>query len=139
VVDAGKSDDSEDCMKRAYYALGRLKSGELNKTESAFAKYLEERRIVGDILWWRFEAIKLKLADGCFYSPDFAVIDAAHQLILYEVKGKTRKTRADGTKYDAAFAQDDSRVKIKLAADTFPFVMRMVYPATGGGWNEEEF
>lgn len=126
-------------MKRGYYALGRLKPGEMNKTETAFAKHLEERRIVGEILWWKFEAIKLRLADGCFLTMDFAVVDAARQLVLYDVKGKMRKTRANGTKYDAAFAQDDSKVKIKLAADMYPFVMRMVYPATGGGWNEDEF
>ena len=92
---------------------------------------------MGDLLWWKFEPIKLRLADGCFYTPDFMALTHTRLIVLYEVKGKTRKTRADGTKYDAAFSQDDSKIKIKVAAAEFPFEMRMVYPMTGGGWNED--
>jgi hypothetical protein len=126
-------------MSKQYRALGRLKSGEMNKTESAYAKHLEERRLVGEVAWWRFEAIKLRIADGCFYSGDFAVMLADRQMEIHEVKGKTRKTSSQGAKYDAAYAQDDSLVKIKAAAEMYPFVFRLMYPRTGGGWNEKEF
>jgi hypothetical protein len=36
------------------------------------------------------------------------------------------------------FSQDDSKVKIKVAAQQFPFVFKLVFPATGVGWHETE-
>ena len=60
--------------KGAMYALGRLKTGEMNKTESAYAEYLEQQKRQGLILWYRFEGVKLRLADKTFYTPDFAVM-----------------------------------------------------------------
>ena len=79
------------------------------------------------ILWFRFEGIKLRLADNTFYTPDFAVMRADGQLECHEVKG---------------FWQDDARVKIKVAADQYPFRFIAVTvrdKKDGGGWNVEEF
>ena len=87
-------------------ALGHLKPGTMNKTEAAYAQRLELLRRAGEILWWEFEAVKLKLAPDTFYSPDFAVMSADHVLEMHEVKG---------------FWRDDARVKIKVAAELFPF------------------
>lgn len=61
-------------MKRQLQALGRLKTGQMNKTESAYSQHLEMRKHAGEIAWYRFEGIKLRLADNTFYTPDFAVM-----------------------------------------------------------------
>jgi len=109
------------------YALGRLKAGQRNKTESAYEKYLEERRIAGEVVWYKFEGIKVRLADSTFYTPDFAVMLANGQIELHEVKG---------------FWQDDARVKIKVAADMYPFrfiAIKAKAKKHGGGWEIEEF
>jgi len=113
-------------MNRSF-AAGRLKTGQMNKTEAAYAEYLKQLQAVGGILWHKFEGVKLRLADNTFYSPDFAVMQADGQLEMHEVKG---------------FWQDDARVKIKVAADMYPFKFVALKPRAkkhGGGWEVEEF
>ncbi len=109
-----------------HQALGRLKAGQMNKTEEAYAKDLELRRSAGEVAWFKFEGVKLRLADSTFYSPDFAVMLANGQIEMHEVKG---------------FWQDDARVKIKVASELYPFRFVAVRPRAkknGGGWEVEE-
>ncbi len=58
------------------FALGRLKVGTLNKTEAAYRDLLRDAQTLGDIQWYRFEGLKLRLADNTFYTPDFVVMAA---------------------------------------------------------------
>lgn len=109
--------------KARYYALGRLPAGKMNKTEAAYDKHLWELRYAGEILWHKFEGIKLRLADNTFYTCDFAVLPKSGFLELHEVKG---------------FWLDKSRVKTKVAADMYPFKFIAVKKAKGG-WQVEEF
>lgn len=113
--------------KRALQALGRLKTGTMNKTEAAYAATLDARRHAGEVAWFKFEGIKLRLADNTFYTPDFSVMLANGALEMHEVKG---------------FWQDDARAKIKIAADLYPMrfvAVRAKSKKEGGGWTEEEF
>lgn len=92
-----------------------------------YCQHLELRKRAGEIVWYRFEGIKLRLADNTFYTPDFAVMLATGEMELHEVKG---------------FWTDDARVKTKVAADQYPFriIGVTVKPKkAGGGWNIEEF
>lgn len=118
-------------MKRkaggGHLALGRLKAGKMNQTEAAYAEHLRALQHAGEILWFRFEGIKLRLADNTFYTPDLAVLAADGVMELHEVKG---------------FWQDDARAKIKIAADQYPFrfiAVRVRPKKDGGGWAVEEF
>ncbi|RQT08933.1 DUF1064 domain-containing protein [Burkholderia contaminans] len=113
--------------KRRMQALGRLKVGAMNQTEHRYAGHLEARKRAGEVAWYRFEGVKLRLADNTFYTPDFAVMLADGQLEAHEVKGHW---------------QDDARVKIKVAAEMYPFRFIAVKPRAardGGGWHQEEF
>lgn len=47
-------------MRKQIQALGRLKTGQMNKTESAYCQHLELRKRAGEIAWYRFEGIKLR-------------------------------------------------------------------------------
>jgi len=99
----------------------------MNKSEQAYAAYLDAQKFAGFILWWKFEGVKLRLADNTFYTPDFAVMTADRGLELHEVKG---------------FWRDDARVKIKVAADLYPFQFIAVTARAkraGGGWTRELF
>ena len=87
-------------------ALGRLKDREMNKTERAYSQHLELLKASGDVLWWEFEAIRLRLADNTTYTPDFFVMASNGQLEVHEIKG---------------YAMDDSMVKLKVADEIFPF------------------
>lgn len=114
-------------MRAGLQALGRLKTGVMNKTEEAYSRHLDARKADGDIPWWAFEAIKIRLADNTFYTPDFMVLRADGALECHEVKG---------------FWQDDARVKIKVAAALFParfIAVKAEAKIRGGGWIVEEF
>jgi hypothetical protein len=113
--------------QKAFYAQGRLKPGAMNKGEAVYAGHLELLKRAGDVLWYRFEGLKLRLADNTFYTPDFAVLGADLVLECHEVKG---------------FWQDDARAKIKIAADLYPFRFKALKARAkkhGGGWEEEDF
>lgn len=108
-------------------ALGRMKSGSMNQTEKDYAALLEQRRIAGEVSWYRFEGLKFRLANNTFYTPDFAVMLSSGQLEAHEVKG---------------FWQDDARAKIKIAADMYPLqfiAVQKELKKNGGGWKTEEF
>jgi hypothetical protein len=111
----------------SFLALGRLPVGAMNKTEAAYESVLRDAQTLGDIHWYLFEGLKLRLADNCFYTPDFIVLARDDVLECHEVKG---------------FWTDDARVKIKVAAQRFPFRFKAVQALAkkhGGGWSEELF
>jgi len=110
-----------------YFALGRLKTGELNKTEADYRAVLELRQHAGEVLWFRFEGLKLRLADNTFYTPDFAVMAGDGVMECHEVKGHW---------------QEDARVKIKVAAALYPFrfiAVKRALKRDGGGFSVEQF
>ena len=110
---------------RGRWRKGGQRSG-MNRTEAAYAAHLELRKRALEIVWYGFEAVKYKLADNTFYTPDFLVMTAEGFIEAHEVKG---------------FWEDDARVKIKVAAELFPvrFVaVRPVAKKRGGGWTTEE-
>lgn len=112
---------------KAFYAQGRLKPGQMNKSEAKYAERLEALKLSGKVIWYRFEGLKLRLADNTFYTPDFAVITADMVLECHEVKG---------------FWQDDARAKIKIAAEMYPFrfkAFKAEAKKRGGGYVEEDF
>jgi len=105
----------------------RRKPGEMNKTEQAYADHLEALRIGGEVVAWTFDALKLRLADNTFYTPDFLVQKPDDTLEVHEVKGHW---------------EDDARVKMKVAASLFPFrflAMKPLAKKHGGGWEVETF
>lgn len=110
-------------MKPAMLALGRLKAGTMNKTEAEYARFLDTLIACGDVIWWKFEGYKLRLADSTFYSPDFAVMRSDSTLEMHEVKGHWT---------------DDARVKIKVAASLYPHPF-LAIQKVGKAWKTERF
>jgi hypothetical protein len=104
-------------------AKGEIPKRDKNKTESAYGNYLEALKHAGAVLWYEFEGIKLRLADNTYYTPDYAVIAADGVMEMHEVKG---------------FWRDDARVKIKVAADIYPFRFMAIKKAKDG-WEREIF
>lgn len=101
----------------------------MNSWERLYAQELESRRMAGEILWWGYEAIKLRLADATFYSPDFAVLglqlpDPSPVLQFVEIKG---------------FLREDAAIKFKVAAAAFPWarftMLRKRRAKEGAGWD----
>lgn len=78
----------------------------MNKLETQYAEYLEGLKQEGVILWYEYEAIKLRLAKNTTWTPDFFVMKSDGTLEVHECKGVWHS---------------DARVKIKVAAEHFPF------------------
>lgn len=95
----------------------------MNKLEARYAGELGAMLSRMEIEWFAFEAVKLRLADKTFYTPDFFVMNKAGELECHEVKG---------------FWEDDARVKIKCAAEKFPFKFVAKSYSAKSGWKEEE-
>ena len=120
-----------NALKRMY-ALGRMKAGEMNKTEKEFAHYLQKQLDEHKIFSFAFEPVTLKLAKDLRYTPDFMVHEIDGSITYYEVKG---------------FWRDDALAKIKMASEKFP-LFRFVsvkkrtvkdQKATGNAWDFREF
>ena len=82
------------------------KQRKMNKTEARYEQLLEGRRLAGELRRYDYEALTLRLAHDCRYTPDFFVIAADGRIELHEVKG--------------AHIWEDSKIKIKVAAAQFP-------------------
>lgn len=105
----------------------RRERGTMNKTEARYADRLEQMKAAGEILWYDFDVITFRLAKKCTYTPDFLVMLSDGTLECHECKG---------------FWADDAKVKIKVAADKFPFrfvAMKERAKKHGGGWVTEDF
>lgn len=84
-------------------------------------------KIRDQYLYCEYEPIRLKIARGAHYTPDFITEDHNGKLIAWEVKG---------------FWREAARVRIKVAARLFPWLhfiaVRRRPRSEGGGWNQEE-
>ena len=95
-----------------------------------------EKRYEQDFLWpayqrgeiwdYRFEPLKLRLADNTFYTPDFLVVKVTG-LEIHEIKG--------------SYEREDARVKWKTAAELFPWFQFVVARWLGKkkGWKVEKY
>jgi hypothetical protein len=93
----------------------------MNKTESAYANHLHLLKCAGEIIDWRFEGIKFRLADGAIYTPDF--------LVVYKDRFEIHETKG--------FWREAARVRIKVAADLYPWFPFRAIKLIKGNWVEE--
>ena len=100
----------------------RAKSCGPNKLETRYGQYLTLRKHAGEIMDWRYEAIKLRLAPKTYFTPDFCVWYPDGALEFLEVKG---------------FMRDDAAVKLKTAAVLFPYHRFVLVTWEHGKWNEK--
>jgi len=98
----------------------------LNKTERDWYEKLKQGVLVGLYKQVGVQNVTLKIADRTRYTPDFYVILADDTQVMFEVKG---------------FWRDDARVKIKVAARSFPqfkfIAVQKLKKKQGGGWKQE--
>lgn len=109
-------------------AVGRTARGVMNKTEARYAsEVLDVRKALGEVADYWYESIKLRLADGSWFTVDFFVMLADGRLQAHEVKGHWRTAE---------------RVRIKVAAERYPFLFFSAQrrkKKDGGGWRIESF
>lgn len=117
--------------RQRLFAKGRLPAGEKNRTEQRFEdEWVKPRAQSGEIIWWAFEGITLKLAKDCRLTMDFFIQLASGELQAWDVKGSF------------AIVEGDALVKMRVAAGKFPLRFFMAAPKPkrdGGGWLIKEF
>lgn len=124
-------------MKRIGRGIVR-KSGAMNATEERYAKYLREQQDAGYVAWWGYERVKLVLAPKTTWLPDFCVMRPDGAIEFHDTKGTTSKKRKDGTRVKAPWVEGHAQIKIKVAADKFPFRFFHAY-LVAGVWQYEEY
>lgn len=106
--------------KRRATGRKRMSQDDMNGLERDYAARLESDPTVD---WYKFHPLKLRLAKRTFYEIDFLVLRTSGALEVHEVKG--------------GHWEDDARVKIKVAAEAFPFPF-FVATRHDGAWEIEE-
>ncbi len=97
---------------------------DMNKLEARYAEsYLYPRKLTGEIIDYKFQPLKFRLAKACFYTVDFLVI-CPDQMEIHEVKGHW---------------EDDARVKWKTAAEMFPWFRFVAVQWVRGQWKFEYY
>lgn len=92
--------------------------------ERDFGVMLEHKLRAGAIAAWAYEPMSLRLAPGARYTPDFLVVNNDGTLTLFETKG---------------FWREAGRVRIKVAADRFPWFEFIGVQKAHGSWQYEHF
>lgn len=109
-------------------AAPAAKRPRMNKLESEWAMILEARKRAGEILWYQFEGLRLRLGEGAYFTPDFPVLNANGTLEFLECKG---------------FWREAAKLRIRVAASLYPFwkfyAVRKIKKKDGGGWDIEGF
>ena len=94
----------------------------MNKLEKRYGDYLNQLKMAGEILDYRYEAFSLKIGFNCRYHFDFFVV-TKDEFQIHETKG---------------FMRDDARVKLMGAAASFPWFRFFLVKAQGKGFNISE-
>lgn len=111
----------------------------MNKGEIEYSKHLALKVASNQIQDFKFEPFKLRLADNTFYTPDFVVV-TADGFEIHEVKGGKYKKRTDGSVERSYWCEEDAKIKVKVAAETFWwFKFFIVYPIGNGQWGKDGF
>lgn len=119
----------------------------MNKEERAFAAHLQEELLAGRLRWVsEHEPQRLRLAEKCFYTPDFVALAEDDVIDIYDVKGRKIIKEKDESgrvisERETYWAEEDAKLKVRLAAAlAFPFYrFFIVWPLRDGTWAREVF
>lgn len=89
---------------------------QMNKTEAAFFARLQAERFTNI----HYESMKFRLAEKCWYTPDFTA-EGERGICCFEVKG--------------GFVRDDAVVKFKVARQLYPHIHWEMWQLTRAGWS----
>ncbi len=100
--------------------------GQMNTLERQYAEHLDFLKMMGELQLWRFESVKLRISEKCFYTPDFLVMNQDGFIELHEVKG---------------YWEGDARVKVKAASEMYPefTFVAVMHDRKTKNWSYERF
>lgn len=95
---------------------------QMNGWETEYGELLERRKQAGEVLWYGFGMIRLRIGKGCMYKPDYFVVLSSGVVECHEVKG---------------FMREAARVRLRVAAERYPFRF-VVCRKVDGEWRFED-
>ena len=95
----------------------------MNRLEQKYANHLAMLKCADEIDCYFFEKVGLRLANKCFFYPDFLVV-YNDRFEFHEVKGHW---------------EDDALVKIKVAAQMYPFYKFIAIEYKNKAWVYRNF
>ena len=99
--------------------------GQMTKAEALYDQELTMLKAAGAVEWYAYEAVRLRIGAGAFYCPDFDVMYSSGYLEYVDVKG-------------SGPIQEASLVRIKAAAQQFPFRFVIAQQQKNGGFERRE-
>lgn len=94
----------------------------MNRLERRYASYLDGLKLGGVIRDYHFESVRFRLANKTWLLPDFFVAMPDGSIEVHECKGYWR---------------DDARVKLKVAAEKYPYLRWVAVKMFAGRWEFE--
>lgn len=104
----------------------------MNKTERKYSLYLKALLRAGEIAWFEYEPIKLRLADACLYIPDFMVVTKDGHIEIHDTKAWWAKAKKVGI-------EGDSMIKMKGIAEKYPMFKVLATWEKDGKWEQRVF
>ena len=101
-----------------------------SQLEERYAWYLELEKLGRRIRDVRHHPLRLRIADGVSYQPDFLVVRLDGVIEMHEVKGGYKK---DSKRYDKG------RIKFRTAAEAFPWFQFVWVTWQKGQWQVERY
>jgi hypothetical protein len=98
----------------------------MNGLELAYAKHLDVLKLAGDVRWWAFNAVRLRIAMGekaAWFKADFFIEFADGHFEFHETKGHEKTAGI---------------LRLKVAAGCVP-VKFVLVKKDGNSWTYEEF
>ncbi len=95
----------------------------MTQLERRYADRLELLKAAGELLEWRFEPLKFRLAKRTWYTPDFLLVYSS-RFEIHETKG---------------WWEDDARVKWKTCAELYPWFHFVAVTEKKGEWVYEHY
>jgi len=123
----GKGIPLTTTAEKKTHSRGSHTPGTMNKIESRCAQYLDLMKKMGDLKEWFFEKVTLKIGPDCRLTVDFMLVMTSGEIKFWEVKHIRRGTM---------HSEDDSKVKMRVAAGMFPWRFYWVVPMANGSWEE---
>lgn len=129
----------QSIIANAPKAKGKLKAREgMTRPEKRYAERLIGMQLIGVIHWYAFEPIKLRLADNTTYTPDFLILAQNGGLECHEVKG-SKTVQLKSGKASRPWCEEDAKIKIKVAAEMYPFRFVMAWEDEQGTWHHKDY
>lgn len=104
----------------------------MNKTERRYEEYLAMEKRAGRVHHFGFEAIKIRISNDCFWSPDFMVVYPDGTLEFHD-------TKAFWKSKGRVHIEDDAQAKMKSICESLPWFNVVAVWEQDGKWVRRKF